>query len=87
MNSAPICSFMGAPPIAMKSNLCRTGSAFNSFMTNISPKIEGTDIMKRALVEVSAERVECAVGIIDAGGNTQGMPINSAKHGARIPNP
>jgi hypothetical protein len=43
--------------------------------------------MKRALVEVSIERVERAVGIMDDGGNTQGIPIESAKDGARRPNP
>lgn len=43
--------------------------------------------MKRALVEVSVARVDRAVGIIDAGGNTQGMPIESAKDGARRPKP
>jgi len=43
--------------------------------------------MKRALVEVSAKRVERAVGIMDAGGITQVIPIESAKDGARRPRP
>ena len=76
---------MGAPPIEMKSKVFRTGRAFNSFIIKISSRIEGTDIMKRALVEASKDRVERAVGIMDAGSNTQGIPIESAKDGARRP--
>ena len=43
--------------------------------------------MNRALVEVIMESVERAVGIMDAGGNTQGIPIERAKDGARRPKP